>query len=139
MSVVAHTIKTISLAASQRVLSAAVESAGQVKAPLTIVVVDQSGLVVASARMDGAPVVAFEVACRKAWTSAVTRSPTDGVHQFISSDSGSLLSMPHIPNFSVIAGGVPLLSEGECIGAVGVSGATSELDLQVALAAAKAL
>jgi uncharacterized protein GlcG (DUF336 family) len=89
--------------------------------------------------MDGASILTYEVAYKKAWTAAVTGAPTAGVHQFITSDAGSLLSMPHMDNFSVVAGGLPLRANENCVGAIGVSGATAELDLKVAEACAAAL
>jgi uncharacterized protein GlcG (DUF336 family) len=44
-----------------------------------------------------------------------------------------------LANFSVIAGGIPVMVDGACVGAVGVSGATAELDQKVAEAAVAAL
>ena len=69
----------------------------------------------------------------------MTGAPTAGVHQFVASDAGSLISMPQIPGFTVVAGGLPLQADGSTLGAIGVSGATAELDLQVATAALAAL
>lgn len=139
MKAIANSTKTISLSAAQRVSLAGLEAASQIGVPMAVVVVDRAGQVVSAVRMDGATVLAYEVAFRKAWTSAMTGAPTEGVRQFISSDAGALLSMPHVPNFSAVGGGLPLLGQGVCIGGVGVSGASVELDSKVATAAAEAL
>jgi uncharacterized protein GlcG (DUF336 family) len=129
----------ISLAAAQRVTLAGVEAASHMGVPMAVVVLDCAGQLVSAVRMDGATLLAYEVALRKAWTSAMAGAPTAGVHQFVSSDAGALLSMPHVPNFTTVGGGIPLMDQGVCIGAVGISGATVELDSKVAAAAAAAL
>lgn len=125
---------TIALEPAQCAIAAGIEAAKALGVPMSIVIVDPAGQPKAVARMDGASILTYEVAYKKAWTSAVTGAPTAGVHQFIASDNGALLSMPHVGNFSVVAGGLPLRFDESCIGAVGVSGATSELDLKVAQA-----
>ncbi len=131
--------RAVSLASAQRVVQAAVDAANQLGAPLAIVVVDRSGQVTNGARMDGASVLAYEVAFKKSWTAAMTGAPTANVHEFVSSDAAAVLCMPHMQNFSVIAGGLPIYEENVCVGAVGVSGATAEVDLKVAEAAVAAL
>lgn len=130
---------TISLESAQAAVAAGVAAAKTMGIPMSVVVVDPSGHILSAARMDAASVLTYEVAYRKAWTSAVTGAPTAGVHQFVSSDAGSLLSMPHVANFSTVAGGLPFRSSDRCVGAVGVSGATAEIDAKVAEAAAAAL
>jgi glc operon protein GlcG len=102
---------------------------------MSIVAVDRAGHVKASAQMDGTSALPYQVAFKKAWTAAVTGAATADVHGFIASDEGSALSMPHLSDFSIIAGGLPVAIDGVCIGAIGVSGATAELDLKVAQAA----
>ncbi|GAO52934.1 heme-binding protein [Novosphingobium sp. MD-1] len=125
----------LSLKAAQKMLAAGVSAAEQMGVPMSLVAVDRSGHVKAVAQMDGASVLPYQVAFKKAWTAAATGAPTTGVRAFIASDEGSSLSMPHLADFSVIDGGVPILVDGVCVGAVGVSGATAELDLKVAEAA----
>ncbi len=133
------TQQSITLASAQHAIAAGVAAAGVIGVPVSIVVVDTNGHVVASARTDHASPLTFEVAFKKAWTSAVTRAPTAGVHQFVASDAGSLLSMPHVANFTVVGGGLPVQADGGSVGAVGVSGATVEIDTKVAEAVIAAL
>ncbi|MBS0398074.1 MAG: heme-binding protein [Proteobacteria bacterium] len=133
------TTSTISLSSAQAAIDAGVSAATTLGVPMSMVIVDLAGLPKAFARMDGASILSYEVAYKKAWTAAVTGAPTAGVHQFISSDAGALISMPHVGNFSVVAGGLPLRADECCVGAVGVSGATAELDLKVAEAMVAAL
>ncbi|MCX7055920.1 MAG: heme-binding protein [Proteobacteria bacterium] len=133
------TASTITLSSAKNAIDAGLAAAQALGIPMSIVIVDPAGLPKAVARMDGASILTYEVAYKKAWTAAVTGAPTAGVHQFIASDAGALLSMPHVGNFSVVAGGLPIRTDAGCVGAIGVSGATAELDLKVAEAVAAAL
>ena len=133
------TTGAITLSAAQEAIGAAIDAAKALGISVSVVSVDPSGLHKALGRMDGASIFTYEVAHKKAWTAAVTGAPTSGVHRFIAGDEGSLLSMPHVGNFSVVAGGLPLRVNEDCVGAVGVSGATAELDLKVAEAAMEVL
>ncbi|MGH8572999.1 MAG: GlcG/HbpS family heme-binding protein [Gammaproteobacteria bacterium] len=129
---------SVSVSAAQRIVEAGIAKATDLDVPVTIAVVDESGHLKAFARMDGAGLIATDVALNKAYTSAATGAPTSGVHQFISSDPGSLLSMPHLPRFTVVAGGIPIGVDGATVGAVGVSGGSPEVDDQIAEAAVEA-
>lgn len=129
----------ITLAAAQRVIDAGVKASEALGVSMSIVVVDAAGHITAVGRMDGASMLTYDVAFKKAWTSAMTGAPTAGVHQFVTSDPGATLSMPHVQHFSTVAGGLPIARQNACIGAVGVSGATAEVDLKVAEAAVAAL
>jgi glc operon protein GlcG len=136
---ITYTNETITLVAAQKAASAGIAAAQEIGILVSIVVVDPAGHPMAVVRMDGASILTYEVAYKKAWTAATTGAPTAGVHQFIDSDPGSLLSMPHVRNFSVVAGGLPIAVDDRCVGALGVSGATAELDLKVAEAALAAI
>lgn len=132
--------EAISLASAQAAITAGIEAAAAMTIPMAIVIVDKAGITVASARMDGASPLTAEIAYKKAWTSAVTGAPTSGVHQFISTDPAALLCMPHATHFTTVGGGIPIQKDPMVIvGAVGVSGATAELDTKVAEAMIAAL
>lgn len=125
--------------AALKAIATGAAAASQLSLPVAIAVVDPSGQMIASVRMSGAPELALRVATKKAWTSAQTGAPSGDVIHFIAGDPGSSISMPHVTDFCVIAGGLPI-NEGELkLGALGVSGGTPDLDLQVASAAVAAL
>ena len=128
-------IATLRLEAAQHAIAAGLEHAAQLGVPVAIVVVDTAGLLLASARMNGAPELALRVATKKAWTSSQAGAPSGDVIHFISGDPGSAISMPHVQDFSVIAGGLPIIENGQRLGALGVSGASPDIDLSVAQAA----
>ncbi len=129
----------IALNAAQAALGAGVAAAQAMGIPMGMVAVDRAGQIVASSRMDGASAMTLEIAFKKAWTSAMASAPTAYVMNFVTSDQGSTISMPHVSNFSVIAGGIPVIVDGVCVGGIGVSGASADLDLKVAEAAVAAL
>ena len=125
---------TLSLAAGQLIVDAGVRAAKAIGVPMSIVTVDRGGHVKAVAHMDGATPLPYEVAYRKAWTAATTGAATADVHAFISATDGGVLSLPHLPGFSVVPGGLPIMVDGRCVGAVGVSGVKSNEDAQIARA-----
>ncbi|WP_176399576.1 GlcG/HbpS family heme-binding protein [Novosphingobium sp. B 225] len=129
------TAANLSLAAAQKAIAAGVSAAAELGIPMSLVAVDRAGQIVASARMDGASVMTSDIAFKKAWTAAMAGAPTAYVMNFVTSDQGSTMSMPQVSNFTVIAGGLPVSVGGGCVGGIGVSGASADLDLKVAEAA----
>lgn len=79
-------------------------------------------------RMDEARPANSEVAILKAHTAAVNRKPTKVREDLIRGGRNSVLKMPGLP----VEGGVPIMYQGECVGAIGVSGVQSEEDTQIA-------
>ena len=93
------------------------------------------GALLLAERLDGAAGISAEVAHRKARTSAVTRRPTKFWEDRAKDRPGFLT----FPADIMLQGGVPLMWQGECVGAVGVSGVQSLEDEQIALAGVAAL
>jgi uncharacterized protein GlcG (DUF336 family) len=79
------------------------------------------------------------VALNKAYTAAITGAPTSAVHDFVATDAAAVLSMPQLPRFMLVAGGLPIGVDGVTVGAIGVSGGTASMDADVAQAALAAL
>ena len=102
---------------------------------VVIVILDDGGHLLWLARMDGATPANAEIALGKARTAAVTRRSTKTWEDRISGGRLSMLAMPVLP----VQGGVPILHEGQCVGAVGVSGVQSHEDEQIANAGIAAL
>ncbi|MEI6644024.1 MAG: heme-binding protein [Novosphingobium sp.] len=136
---IAAPYSSLTLEAANAALAAGVSAAQAMGIPMSLIAVDRAGQIVATARMNGASAMTLDIAFRKAWTSAMASAPTAYIKDFVTSDQGSTMSMPHLTNFSVIAGGIPVMVDGACVGGVGVSGASADLDLKVAEAAVAAL
>jgi uncharacterized protein GlcG (DUF336 family) len=137
---VSFTKPSINAETAQEVISAAVAKATEKGGAFVIVVVDESGVVKASLRMDGAPLLSIQVAQDKAYTAAGFGMSTDSWDDFIDKDAPLRLGAPTgIDRLVVFGGGYPLIVDGAVIGAVGVSGGHYSDDMEVAGAGVAAL
>jgi glc operon protein GlcG len=131
----------LTLEGAQLVLTAAQARAVEIKVPMDIAVVDDGAHLLAFARMDGAKLSSVEIAIRKAQGAAIRRLPTapartgDEVIVVLSMGLALATQGRQIP----VRGGLPLLVEGVCVGAIGVSNGTEDQDVDVAQAGARAL
>jgi uncharacterized protein GlcG (DUF336 family) len=105
---------------------------------MAIAVLDSGGHLVVLHRQDGTQLGSIEVAKDKARSAVFYRRPTK-VFQDLVGQGGANLRLLNLTGASVLEGGIPLIVDGKIIGAIGVSGATSEQDAQVAKAGADAL
>jgi uncharacterized protein GlcG (DUF336 family) len=128
---------TLSDTDAASILSAAVFEASIMGVPVTVVVVDESGVLKAMVRQDGAPLVSIETAVNKAYAAAAIGMPPDDFYAAIESDGAAVASFATRPGLALIAGGMPILVGGRVAGAVGVAGAmTGAEDRRIAEAAA---
>jgi len=104
---------------------------------VTIAVVDDGGHLLWLQRLDGAAAVSAHIAPAKAHTAAVGRRESKGYEEVINGGRTSFLSAPLLQG--MLEGGVPIVKDGQVIGAVGVSGVKSNEDAQVARAGIAAL
>jgi glc operon protein GlcG len=103
---------------------------------VAIAIVDDSGAVLLLERLDGCGAISSEVAIGKARTSALTKRPTKFFEDRVKERPGFVT----FPTPGVMfQGGLPLVHQGECVGAIGVSGVQSHEDEQVAQAGVTAL
>jgi glc operon protein GlcG len=126
----------LTLEVARRVLATAEDAARQHGAPGVIAVVDAEGYLIAMERMDGSPQVAsVELAPAKARTAALFSRPTEGLEDAIHAGRVALTTS----GFVDLGGGVPLVVDGEEVGAIGVSTALPQWDGPIAAAAAASL
>jgi glc operon protein GlcG len=117
-------------------IDAAVAEAAAMSVPVTVVVVDESGVTKEMLRMDGAPLVSVETARGKAYASAAIGMPPDEFYAAIESDGAAVAEFTTRPGLALIAGGLPVLSDGAVAGGIGVAGAmTGAEDRRIAEAA----
>ena len=128
--------KNITLESAKAVVAEAVKYAKTVSAPGgAIAVVDNGGSLVYLERLDGTFAAASEVAIKKANTSALFKAPSSKLENSINGGRGALITVGH----TFLQGGIPILFEGQVIGAIGVSGsASAQQDEDMANAGAKA-
>ena len=104
---------------------------------VTIAIVDDGGHLLHLQRLDGAPPVSSHIAPAKANTAALGRRESKVYEDVINGGRVSFLSAPAIAG--MLEGGVPIMKDGQCIGAVGVSGVKSNEDAQIARAGIAAI
>jgi len=104
---------------------------------VTIAIVDDGGHLLWLQRLDGAAPISAHIAPSKARTAALGRRESRVYEEMINGGRTSFLSAPALEG--MLEGGVPILKDGACLGAVGVSGVKSTEDAQVARAAIAAI
>jgi uncharacterized protein GlcG (DUF336 family) len=123
----------MTLDTAKKMLSAGKEEAQKLGIPCSIAIVDDNGWLVALHRMDGTLIPTADIARDKAWTAAVFKMPSSTVGQF--GNPSSLGSGFNTQNWNdrltTIPGGLPIESDSEVIGGVGVCGGTPEQDVIV--------
>jgi glc operon protein GlcG len=117
-------------------VDAAVAEAKSASVPVTVVVVDESGVTKEMLRMDGAPLVSVQTAVNKAYAAAAIGMPPDDFYAAIESDGAAVAEFGTRPGLALVAGGLPVIADGRVAGAIGVAGAmTAAEDRRIAEAA----
>ncbi|MGA7477917.1 MAG: heme-binding protein [Azonexus sp.] len=114
-----------------RIVAACREEAVRNQWAVTIAVADDGGHPLALERLDGCPQISAYIAPGKARSAALGRRETKLYEEMINAGRMSFLS---VPLESMLEGGVPIIIDGQVIGAVGVSGVKAEQDGQIAKA-----
>jgi glc operon protein GlcG len=104
---------------------------------VTIAIVDDGGHLLSLQRLDGAAPISSHIAPEKAKTAALGRRESKIYEDVINGGRVSFLSAPEIKG--MLEGGVPIIKDGQCLGAVGVSGVKSNEDAQIAKAGIAAI
>jgi glc operon protein GlcG len=127
----------LELADAKLIAAAAEAEALKNQWAVTIAIVDDGGHLLWLQRLDGAAPISAHIAPAKAHTSALGRRESKVYEDVINQGRVSFLSAPTIEG--LLEGGVPILKDGQTIGAVGVSGVKSNEDAQIARAGIAAL
>jgi len=104
---------------------------------VSIAIVDDGGNLKWFQRLDGAAPISAHIAPAKARTSALGMRESKIYEEMINGGRMSFLSAPGLEG--MLEGGVPIMKDGQCLGAVGVSGVKSSEDAQVARAGIAAI
>ncbi len=121
----------------KRIAAAAEAEALKNQWAVTIAIVDDGGHLLWLQRLDGAPAISAHIAPAKAHTAALGRRESKVYEDIVNGGRTSFLSAPTIEG--LLEGGVPIMQDGQCLGAVGVSGVKSSEDAQIAKAGIAAL
>ena len=127
----------LSLADVKRIAAASEAEAQANQWAVVIAIVDDGGHLLWLQRLDGAAPISAQIAPAKARTAALGRRESKVYEEMINQGRTSFLSAPALEG--MLEGGVPILVNGQCVGAVGVSGVKSSEDAQIARAGIAAL
>jgi glc operon protein GlcG len=134
------TTNSIDYSEAKKIVDAIVQKATSLGKAVVIAIADPHGDLLAFARMDGAPLPSIQVATNKAWTAARNRKPTKDIGDRIRHpQEGFDVAYYGDPKIVGWGGGIPLWKDGELVGAIGVSGLSSEEDVELAECGAKAI
>jgi uncharacterized protein GlcG (DUF336 family) len=141
MPLVTRNHPQLTMEGARAVLAAAERRADEIRCPMNIAIVDDGAHLLLFERMDGAKPSSIIIALVKAQSAAMRRSPTGpamaGEHVNVPLTLGLAVASPF--DQTPICGGVPLMVDGQPVGAIGVSAGSEEQDLDVARAGAAAL
>ena len=130
--------KPVLNAADAKAIAAAAEAeALRNQWAVSIAIVDDGGHLLSLQRLDGAAPVSAYICQEKARTAALGRRESRIYEEMINAGRQSFLSAPKLRG--MLEGGVPIMVDGHCVGAVGVSGVKSTEDAQIARAGIAAL
>jgi glc operon protein GlcG len=131
------TKSTLELADVKAIAAAAEAEALANKWAVSIAIVDDGGHLLWLQRLDGAAPISAQIAPAKARTAALGRRESRVYEEMINGGRVSFLSVPGLEG--LLEGGVPVMKDGQCIGAVGVSGVKSTEDAQIGRAGIAAI
>jgi uncharacterized protein GlcG (DUF336 family) len=131
---------SVSTELARAIIDAAEQKAAQMGHPFVIAVVDDSGVLKAFSRMDGAALLSVQIAQDKAYTAVGFGMSTDAWHEFVKDDPPLAMGAPSgIDRLIVFGGGYPIKIGNAVVGAVGVSGGHYSQDMEVAQAGLSAV
>ena len=133
-------IRRLDIDDAYAIISFARDKANEIGVPMCIAITDESGNLIAFERMNGAKTTSINLAIDKSFTAAGVKKSTHALGE---------VSQPGQPAYGlsstlggrmvVVAGGLPVISDGEVVGAIGVSSGSPAQDLDVAEAGLQAL
>jgi uncharacterized protein GlcG (DUF336 family) len=126
---------SVSTELARTMIEAAEKKAAEMGHPFVIAIVDESGVLKAFSRMDGAALLSVQIAQDKAYTAIGFGMATDAWHEFVKDDPPLAMgAATGIDRLIVFGGGYPITIGGAVVGGIGVSGGHYSQDMEVAQA-----
>ena len=122
--------KALTLSAAKSIAGAAEAAATSMNVPVVVSIMDDGANLLYLQRMDGAPLGSVVVSQDKSRSSVLFKTPTKDYETWLAGGLTAMLKLDALP----IEGGIPLVSGGQVVGAIGISGGTAPQDGQIALA-----
>ncbi len=131
---------SVSTELARTMIEAAEKKAAEMGHPFVIAIVDESGVLKAFSRMDGAALLSVQIAQDKAYTAIGFGMATDAWHEFVKDDPPLAMgAATGIDRLIVFGGGYPITIGGAVVGGIGVSGGHYSQDMEVAQAGLSAV
>jgi len=124
----------LTLDIAKKLLDKAENKAKEINIPVVIALVDDGGNLIAQHKMDDALLISVSLSLNKAYTSVATKMSTENLSELILPGK-PLYTLENIKNITTVGGGIPIIINGNIIGAIGVSGGSVEEDIIIAEAA----
>ena len=124
---------------AKKAMAAAEAEAQKNNWPVVIAILDAGGNLMMLSRLDNAQWGSIDVAKQKAKAAVAFRRPTKAFQDLIAQGGANLRLLNLTGDAGVLEGGVPVIVDGKVIGAIGVSGVTSQQDAQIAMAGVTAV
>ena len=121
------------LGLGQRLIESGLAYARDRELAMSFVLMDATGTVCAAARMDAARTITYEIAVAKANTAREFRASTAELASRVKPENKIAIAQL-APRIAFLGGGVPIVRDGDIVGALGVSGGTEDQDVECALA-----
>jgi glc operon protein GlcG len=123
---------------AKQIIDLIIQKATSLQKPIAVAVADSHGELIAFGRMDGVPFPSINIAINKAYTAARAKKPTQEIGDKVKHpEKGYDIAYYGDPKFVGWGGGVPVLRDGEVVGAVAVSGLSAAEDAELAASGAK--
>jgi glc operon protein GlcG len=128
-----RTLHSLDYSEAKRAVDLIVERASQLQKAAAVAAADSHGDLICFARMDGAPVSSIQIAMNKAWTAARERKPTKEIGEKVKHpEKVHDIAYYGDPKYVGWGGGIPVWKNGQVVGAVAVSGLSSDEDIALA-------
>ncbi|WP_315115063.1 heme-binding protein [Clostridium intestinale] len=124
----------LTLDIAKKLLYKAENKAKEINVPVVIALVDDGGNLIAQHKMDDALLISVSLSLNKAYTSVATKMSTENLSELILPGK-PLYTLENIKNITAVGGGIPIIINGNIIGAIGVSGGSVEEDILIAKSA----
>jgi glc operon protein GlcG len=132
-SSIMRTLHTLDYSEAKRAVDLIIDKTSQMQKAAAVAVADAHGDLIYFVRMDGAPVSSIHIAMNKAWTAARERKPTKEIGDKVKNpEKGHDIAYFGDPKYVGWGGGLPISKNGEVVGAIAVSGLSSNEDIALA-------
>lgn len=130
------TKKCLTIAAAKRIAAAAQKECAKNHWTMFIAIIDDGGNLMYLERMDGTQLGSMQVSIEKGRSALLFKRPTKALEDAV---AGGRVVVMKLANAIPVEGGLPLIVDGQFVGAIGISGGTSAQDGQVAQAGVEEL